>query len=170
MKWEYKNLPERIIEELDIRIHLEADVKAFTYIDAQSFVWRVHRDLIIKENDDELVVKAFAYDPALDGWRYPTMKVGAIGTENRTRAENMLLKDGNFSPLGHLKGVALDPLIKSINWDSDSDKLKCEKIYHFLAFKAPEGYENGDLDWLFDFVKANTDRVVKVIRMWKKEH
>ncbi|KAF4704957.1 hypothetical protein FOZ62_000075 [Perkinsus olseni] len=159
LEWSYFD-PGRACEDLDLYIHLDTEQKVFNYIQANSGEMHMSRDVVIRDNKDELIVKAYSHHPAEDGWRYPTMKVKA---GQRSKAEKKL---GPYSPLGHLKGDVLDPLITTINWERDSEQVTCERIYHFIAFHAPEGYVNKTFDWLFDFVDENADRVEKAVRQW----
>ncbi|KAF4681431.1 hypothetical protein FOZ60_012109 [Perkinsus olseni] len=121
------------------------------------------------DDKDELVVEAYEHSEDLGTVVYPEIKAGPVGTDKRNHIEKVLLKEGPFSPLGHLKGDVLNPLIESIDWQSDNDQLKCEKIYHFAALNAPVGYKSGNLDWLFHFVHENTERIEKQVRKLEQE-
>ncbi|KAF4720676.1 hypothetical protein FOZ62_013115 [Perkinsus olseni] len=156
---------------VDIR-HIEDEKKG----DLCSLDWR--------ENKNKLNVKAIEYGRGHSGWVSPKIEAGAVGTKARGRAEKLLSEGGRapFSPFAHLKGAALDRLIKDIDWKKDGgeDLIKdidwkkdggedtCERIYFFLAFNAPDGYVNGNLAWLFDFVNKNAPRIEKQVRELQK--
>ncbi|EER10429.1 hypothetical protein Pmar_PMAR023803 [Perkinsus marinus ATCC 50983] len=112
----------------------------------------------------KLIVKAEAYDEGSESYGIPGIEVEG---EERSRAEEALSQGGPFSPLAHLKGKTVGPLITSIDWKADSEQLKCDKIFHFIANHPPGGYPKGDLRWLFDFVEANTERIQGIIEGWE---
>ncbi|KAF4734146.1 hypothetical protein FOZ63_021558 [Perkinsus olseni] len=155
-------------EVLRLKIHLDAEEKAFTYVDAHAEFMFYHRDLNIEENTNKLTVKALEYGRGESGRKYPKIEVGA---KDRGRAENVLSEGGRapFSPFAHLKRAALDRLIKDIDWKKDGGEDTCERIYFFLAFNAPDGYVNGNLAWLFDFVNKNAPRIEKQVRELQKK-
>ncbi|KAF4689032.1 hypothetical protein FOZ60_002133 [Perkinsus olseni] len=161
LKWQY------IKEGLHLWIHLDREQEAFTYIKALSHDVPIRRNLIVEEDENQLVVKASSYHASRDGG-YPKIEVGARGTEERSRAEEMLLKEGPFSPLAHLKGNATKSLINKIDWSSGYNTRTCETIYHFLAFHPYGKYVRGDLDWLFDFVKDNAERIQDQLEEWEE--
>ncbi|KAF4699069.1 hypothetical protein FOZ63_030908 [Perkinsus olseni] len=160
-------IPKR--EEVRVMARLDPVQKAFTFMKAFSHEGHGFRDIIVKDDKDELVVEAYEHSEDLGTVVYPEIKAGPVGTDKRNHIEKVLLKEGPFSPLGHLKGDVLNPLIESINWQSDNDQLKCEKIYHFAALNAPVGYKSGNLDWLFHFVHENTERIEKQVRELERE-
>ncbi|KAF4649647.1 hypothetical protein FOL46_001605, partial [Perkinsus olseni] len=121
------------------------------------------RHLRIKDNKDELSATALGCSRGLANRKYKKIEVGPREAYDRLQAEETLSEGGPFSPLGHLQEGDIDRLMKTIDWDWDSDTYKCEKIYHFLAFNAPEGYGKKNLDWLFDAVNKKTDQAEKTI-------
>ncbi|KAF4748044.1 hypothetical protein FOZ62_007106 [Perkinsus olseni] len=156
-------------EDVRVMARLDPEQKAFTFMKAFSHKGHGWRDIIVKDDKDELVVEAYEHSEDLGTVVYPEIKAGPVGTDKRNHIEKVLLKEGPFSPLGHLKGDVLNPLIESIDWQSDNDQLKCEKIYHFAALNAPDGYKSGNLDWLFHFVHENTERIEKQVRKLEQE-
>ncbi|KAF4666387.1 hypothetical protein FOL46_003098 [Perkinsus olseni] len=156
-----------ISEGLRLWLHLDREQEAFTYIKALSHDVPIRRNLIVEEDENQLVVQASSYHASRDGG-HPKIEVGARGTEERSRAEEMLLKEGPFSPLAHLKGNATKSLINKIDWSSGYNTRTCETIYHFLAFHPCGKYVRGDLDWLFDFVKDNAARIQDQLEEWEE--
>ncbi|KAF4653175.1 hypothetical protein FOZ61_009149 [Perkinsus olseni] len=156
-------------EEVRVMARLDPEQKAFTFMKAFAYKNHGWRDIIVKDDKDELVVKAYEHSEDLGTLVYPEIKAGPVGTDERNHIEKVLLKEGPFSPLGHLKGNVLNPLIDSIDWQSDNDQLKCEKIYHFAALHGPVRCKSENLDWLFYFVHENTKRIEKQVRELERE-
>ncbi|KAF4741095.1 hypothetical protein FOZ63_004484, partial [Perkinsus olseni] len=97
LEWQFFD-PPNAREDLSIGIHLDTDQKAFTYVEAFAWRWKSRRNLIVKDTNDELVVKAYGYSAEEIRWKYPTLKEGPKGTDKRRSAEKWLSKEGQFSP------------------------------------------------------------------------
>ncbi|KAF4710778.1 hypothetical protein FOZ62_010248, partial [Perkinsus olseni] len=183
--WWYMAHDGRMRRELRFWTRLDTEQKAFTYMKAYADTWdpieseHISRDgttrkipghtvwtqmLSIKDDKDKLIVGAYAHHPAEeDNGRVPTISAGAVRTPQRRRVETMLSKSGPYSPLGHLKGEALDSLIKRIDWEKDGGNRTCQRIYDFISANGPDGYNSGSLNWLTEFVRDKARVVAELL-------
>lgn len=112
-------------------------------------------------------MKAFVYGKGESGWVYPEISAGAAGTAKRQDAEEALSQGGPYSPLAHLKGEKMGPLLQNVGWMADFNDMACRIIYNFIANNAPDGYSSGNFDWLYEFVENNAERIQRNIENWE---